>query len=149
MNTAFQKFKHRKPNTDEKLILHELKDTYKLSEDDPLWGIFFALNYHLDLYKEIPIQLIKAIAYLEEKETSIFEGVRGRTRSICKNEAKIMMRNHEMEMRKVIDDVIKNSKNPRFLNVALVSLTALASLSIGVIAALVFVVYNPEFLNMF
>lgn len=59
-DTAFQKLFARAPTDEERLTLYRTKDTLGLRDDDSLWLIFIALQYHHKLYDEIP-ERIRAV----------------------------------------------------------------------------------------
>ncbi|UYM18591.1 hypothetical protein [Endozoicomonas euniceicola] len=50
----FEKLTERKITDKERLLLYKIKDTLGLKNDDAVWSIFIALNYHLRLYEKIP-----------------------------------------------------------------------------------------------
>lgn len=148
LENAFQRFKGRMPNADDKLILHTLKDHYKISDDDQMWGIFFALDYHLELYKEIPEKLKIVCGYLEKREAEIFDVACNKARKLAKIECEKVKKEHELQMQGMLNKAIKKAHKPQFFNVTLLILTATTMFFGGVVAALMFIKSNPAILNM-
>ena len=61
LETAFQKLTGRTPTQADRERLHRVKDALGLADNDALWSLFIALNYHQSLYEQIPSRIAKLL----------------------------------------------------------------------------------------
>lgn len=100
MEKSFQRLKKRPISNDERLIIHELKDTYGIDEDDPMWSIIFAFGYHLELYKKIPGQInYQRQKTIEETQRQAEEIARATGKAISKKQMEQMIRKFKQHSR--------------------------------------------------
>jgi len=70
MNTPVEKrfaqLLGRQPSDTERLALYRVRDELAIADDDPVWTVVLALQWHLALYGEIP-ERVSAILSSESK----------------------------------------------------------------------------------
>ena len=72
--SAFQRLTGRKPTDEDRQRLYRAKDALDLGDDDALWLLLIALDYHQTLYEEIPSRIeVTVRALLDETEETARE----------------------------------------------------------------------------
>ena len=141
MEKSFHRLKKRPISNDERLIIHELKDTYGIDEDDPMWSIIFAFGYHLELYKKIPGQInAQRQKTVEETQRQAKEIARATAEAISKEQMRQIDKKVKSAIKKAETGV---SAAERILYGVFTSATWMI---IGAMLMLLIVLYIPDFL---
>ena len=61
LETSFQKLTGRAPTEAERERLYRVKDALRLPDNDALWSLLIALDYHHSLYEQIPSRIAKLL----------------------------------------------------------------------------------------
>ena len=61
LETAFQKLTGRAPTDADRERLYRVKDALRLPNNDALWSLLIALDYHQSLYEQIPSRIEKLL----------------------------------------------------------------------------------------
>lgn len=141
MEKSFQRLKKRPISNDERLIIHELKDTYGIDEDDPMWSIIFAFGYHLELYKKIPGQInYQRQKTIDETSRQAEEIARATAGAISKEQMK--------QIDKKVKSAIKKAETGASAAERILYgvFTSAVWMIIGAMFMLLIVLYVPDFL---
>lgn len=141
MEKSFQRLKKRPISNDERLIIHELKDTYGIDEDDPMWSIIFAFGYHLELYKKIPGQ----INYQRQKT---IEETQRQAEEIARATGKAISKKQMEQIDKKIQAALKRAETGLSATERILYgfLSSAVLIIIGAMFMLLIVLYVPDFL---
>lgn len=77
LKTRFEQLSGRTVEPNEIRELYKVRDTLELDDDDPVWGIVMALQYHLMLYREIPLQIQASHAMTTEHLNTAYRTLAG------------------------------------------------------------------------
>ncbi|HHY0492719.1 hypothetical protein [Oceanihabitans sediminis] len=138
---SFQRLKKRPISNDERLIIHELKDTYGIDEDDPIWSIIFAFGYHLELYKKIPGQI-------NAQRQKTVEETQRQAEEIARATAEGVSKAQMSQIDKKINRAIKKASTGLSAGerVFYSILSSVAFMSCGAVIMLLVILYNPDVL---
>ncbi|TET01680.1 hypothetical protein [Burkholderia cepacia] len=75
----FEQLLGRQPSDTERLALYRVRDQLAIADDDPVWTVVLALQWHLALYGEIPEQ----VATILRTESKPLEHTAKRVTRIC------------------------------------------------------------------
>lgn len=142
INNSFQRLKNRPISNDERLILHELKETYGIEDDDPMWSIIFAFAYHLELYKKIP-------AEIESERKRTLEETRHLSEEIARATAGAISKKQMVQLDKKIDRAFKKVSTGLTLweRIFYSTLSSITFMVFGALIMLLLILYVPGFLS--
>lgn len=142
IETTFQKLKKRTPSNEERLILHELKDTYGIDENDPMWAIVFAFGFHVDLYKKIPgainNQRLKTLEAVKEQAEIV-------ARERAKDIADEVIKKVDAKIKSAIKQAATGSSTGERIFYSV--LTSCGLIAIGVIITLSVIMTHPDYID--
>ena len=60
LDNSFEKLLGRQPTDAEKIALYRVKNALDLEDDEELWLVLMALQYHQTLYEKMPASIVEA-----------------------------------------------------------------------------------------